>query len=88
MSIPIFTQESNPTEIVIGETVPTVPDVFQNTKEDPNLELKIKMQELYPSVDALSMDVAILIHEALVELHGADYTERQYIEYVVEKSSK
>ena len=89
----------NPTDIIIGEssplcerdevpTVPVVPDAFQNTKTDPNLELKQKIQELYPSVDALSMDVAIMIHEKLVELHGDAYTERQYIEYVLEHSKE
>ena len=86
--IPIFSKPENPTEIVIGETVPVVPDAFQNTKTDPNLELKQKIQELYPSVDALSMDVAIMIHEKLVELHGDAYTERQYKEYVKDHSKE
>lgn len=91
-------QTENPTDIVIGEssplcerdevpTVPAVPDAFQNTKTDPNLELKKEIQRLYPEVDALQMDMCIQIHEELIKLHGENYTEQDYIAYVKSHSS-
>ena len=82
------TQSQYPTDIIIGETVPTVPDAFQNTKEDPHLELKKEIQRLYPEVDALQMDMCIQIHEELIKLHGENYTEEDYIAYVKSHSKE
>lgn len=81
-------QTENPTNITIGETVPTVPDAFQNTKTDPHLELKKEIQRLYPEVDALQMDMCIQIHEELIKLHGENYTEQEYIAYVKSHSKE
>lgn len=86
--VPSTATETNPTDIVIGEPVPAVPDAFQNTKTDPHLELKKEIQRLYPEVDALQMDMCIQIHEELIKLHGENYTEEQYIEYVKDHSKE
>ena len=89
----------NPTDIIIGEssplcerdevpTVPVVPDAFQNTKDDPHLELKKLLKEQYPLCDPVMYDCCIQIHEELIKLHGENYTEEDYIAYVKSHSKE
>ena len=80
--------DTNPTDIIIGETVPPVEGVHHNEdKTDPHLELKKLLKEQYPLCDPVMYDCCIQIHEELIKLHGENYTEQDYIAYVKSHSS-
>ncbi len=83
-STPQIKWENNKQIIIDGSMEPI--ETTQNTKIDPDLELKKELQALFPFSDGLMLDVAIANHRKLVEIYGENYTESQYIDYIHQHS--
>ena len=76
----------NDKQIIIDGSMEPI-ETTQNTRIDPDLELKKELQALFPFSDGLMLDVAIANHRKLVEIYGDDYSEQQYIDFI-ENNSK